>query len=49
MYDSELQFEHDLIAFMATKGWSSEVLNKSSNKLMSCIRHWHLTDLSMAK
>ena len=38
MYDSELQFEHDLIAFMATKGWSSEVLKNCTEQQL--IDNW---------
>jgi len=38
MYDSELQFERDLIAFMTTKGWSDKVLKNCTEQQL--IDNW---------
>ena len=38
MYDSELKFEYDLVAFMTTKGWSDKVLKNYTEQQL--IDNW---------
>ena len=38
MYDSELQFERDLVAFMTTKGWSNKILKNCTEQQL--IENW---------